>query len=127
MNNETIVMLEKRLESAMLSSDVDVLDELLDDKLVFTDHVGQKITKQMDLEAHRSGFIKIESIGQSNQSVNLFENVAIVTVLSEFCGHFGGVQSIAKINFTRVWQKKNSNEYKLIAAHSSLHNDASVR
>lgn len=127
MNNETILMLEKKLESAMLSSDVDMLDELLDDKLVFTDHVGQKITKQMDLAAHRSGFVKIDSIGQSNQSVNLFENVAIVTVLSEIFGLFGGVRSITKINFTRVWQKKNSNEYKLIAAHSCLNNDVSVR
>ena len=120
MNKETIVSLEKELESAMLRSDVAILDKLLDNKLVFTNHVGQQTTKQMDLEAHRSGFVKIESINQSNQSVNIFEDVAIVTVLSEICGIFGEAQSTAKLHFTRVWQKKNSKEYKLIAAHSSL-------
>ncbi|MGD9161208.1 MAG: nuclear transport factor 2 family protein [Desulfobacteraceae bacterium] len=120
MNKEIIVALEKKLESSMLSSDVEMLDKLLDDELVFTNHIGQQTTKQMDLEAHRSGFVKIESISQSNQSVNLFENVAIVTVLSEICGLFGKVRSTAKIQFTRIWQKKNSEEYKLIAAHSSL-------
>ena len=120
MNKETVAALEKELESAMLGSDIETLDKLLDDKLVFTNHVGQQTTKQMDLEAHRSGFVKIESISQSNQTVNLFENVAIVTVLSEIRGTFGEVRSTAKIQFTRVWQKKNSNVYKLIAAHSSL-------
>lgn len=120
MNKEVIVALENKLESAMLSSDVEMLDKLLDDELVFTNHIGQQTTKQMDLEAHRSGFVKIESISQSNQSVNLFDNVAIVTVLSEICGSFGEVRSTVKIQFTRVWQKKNEKEYKLIASHSSL-------
>ena len=124
MNEETIVELEKELESAMLSSDVAMLDKLLDDKLVFTNYVGQQTTKQTDLEAHRSGFVKIESISQSNQSVTLFENVAIVTVLSKICGLFGEVRSTAEIHFTRVWHKKNSKEYKLIAAHSSLNENA---
>lgn len=70
-----IATLEQKLKTAMLNSDVLMLDRLLDDNLVFTNHVGQKITKQMDLEAHRSGFMKIESINQSNQSIHVFESV----------------------------------------------------
>jgi hypothetical protein len=124
MNIDMVTKLEKELEIAMLSSDVEKLDKLLDDKLVFTNHIGQQTSKQMDLEAHRSGFIKIDSISQSNQSVNLFDNVAIVTVLSEICGLFGEMRSTAKIHFTRVWQKKLNEEYKLIAAHSSLSENA---
>ncbi len=124
MNNETIVSLEQKLEAAMLSSDVMMLDNLLDDELVFTNHIGQQTTKQMDIEAHRSGFVKIESIKQSNQTVNLFENVAIVTVLSEICGSFGEIRSTVKIHFTRVWHKKHDDEYKLIAVHSSLHENS---
>jgi hypothetical protein len=124
MNIDTIEKLEKELETAMLSSDVEKLDKLLDDKLIFTNHIGQQTSKQMDLEAHRSGFVKIDSISQSNQSVNLFDNVAIVTVLSEICGLFGEMRSTAQIYFTRVWQKKLNEEYKLIAAHSSLKENA---
>jgi len=120
MDNETIKTLEQKLETAMINSDVVMLDKLLDDELVFTNHMGQQTTKQMDLEAHRSGYIKIESIRMSNQSIKVFEHVAIVTVVLEICGCFGEIHSTVKLNFTRVWQKKNNEEYKLIAAHSSL-------
>jgi hypothetical protein len=124
MNIDTIVKLEKELEIAMLSSDVEKLDKLLDDKIVFTNHTGEQTSKQNDLEAHRYGFIKIDSISQSNQTVNLFDNVAVVTVLCEIYGLFGEMRSTAKIYFTRVWQKKLNEEYKLIAAHSSLKGNA---
>ncbi len=123
MNKEIAETLEQQLRIAMLNSDIAMLDILLDEKLVFTNHVGQQTTKQMDIEAHRSGFVKIESIIQSNQLVNLFENLAVVTVLSEIHGFFGETCSTARIHFTRVWQKKKNEEYKLIAAHSSLHED----
>ena len=120
MNNEIIRDLEKKLETAMLNSNVAMLDNLLDDELVFTNHLSQQTTKQMDLDAHRSGFVKIDSINNSNQTVTIFENVAIVTAVSEICGIFGKIQSTANLHFTRVWQKKNNGAYKLIAAHSSL-------
>jgi hypothetical protein len=120
MDNETIATLEQKLETAMLNSDVVMLDNLLDDELVFTNHIGQQTTKQMDLEAHSFGVVKIDSISTSNQTVKIFENVAIVTVVSEICGFFGKIRSTANLHFTRVWQKKNNEEYKLIAAHSSL-------
>ena len=124
MNSETIEALETRLEAAMLDSDVEALDELLDDRLVFTNHVGQRMTKRMDLDAHRSGIVDIESIRRSDQSVTLFDGVAIVSVLSEICGSFGGVRSTAEIRFTRVWQQRNGEEFRLIAAHSSLDESA---
>lgn len=57
MNLEKITSLEKQLETAMLNSDVLALDKLIDDELVFTNHMGQKTTKHMDLEAHDSGFV----------------------------------------------------------------------
>ncbi len=120
MEKNVIVTLEKQLETAMLNSDVGMLDKLLDDELVFTNHIGQKTTKQMDLEAHHSGFVRIDLINMSNQTIKIFENVAIVTVKSEICGLFGDVRSTMILNFTRVWQQRSSKEYKLIAAHSSL-------
>ena len=120
MNNEVVTNLEHKLKIAMLNSDVVMLDNLLDDELVFTNHIGQKTTKQMDIEAHSSGFVKIESINMSNQTIKIFENVAIVTVESEIIGQFGKIHSAVNLNFTRAWQHKNNEEYKLIAAHSSL-------
>ncbi len=46
---------EEQLHQAMLASDVLVLDELLAQDLVCTNHLGQRIGKEDDLSAHKSG------------------------------------------------------------------------
>ncbi|WP_239984865.1 nuclear transport factor 2 family protein [Sporolactobacillus pectinivorans] len=50
MKKSEIIECEKRLQEAMLSSDVTALDELIDDDLIFVDHFGQILTKENDLE-----------------------------------------------------------------------------
>lgn len=52
-----ILAAEDRLRTAMLRSDVKVLDELLDPGLIFTNHVGQLLSKEDDLAAHTSGML----------------------------------------------------------------------
>ena len=71
MDSNGIVALEEQLETAMLNSDVAVLDHLLADDLIFTSHLGQIMSKQDDLEAHKSGFVKINSIDQSEQHIKM--------------------------------------------------------
>jgi hypothetical protein len=39
MNNQKIVALEDQLKKAMINSDTAVLDQLLDDELIFTNHL----------------------------------------------------------------------------------------
>ena len=51
-NLNVVVELEERLERAMRTSDVLVLDELLADDLLFTNHQGLVVSKQEDLEVH---------------------------------------------------------------------------
>lgn len=58
-NRMQIETCEERLRQAMLHSDVSTLDELLADDLLFTNHLGQLMTKQDDLKAHRTGMVKI--------------------------------------------------------------------
>lgn len=48
--------LEERLRRAMFRSEADVLDELIAPDLIFTNHLGQLVTKQEDLALHRSGY-----------------------------------------------------------------------
>jgi hypothetical protein len=50
-----IVELEERLRQAMLRSEVSVLDKLIAPELIFTNHLGQLVTKQDDLASHQSG------------------------------------------------------------------------
>ena len=120
MDNNKIVALEDQIKVAMLASDVSVLNQLLSDELIFTSHLGQVMSKQDDLEAHITGFVKIKSINQSEQRILLYEGFAVVSVLSRINGIFGGEQSEAALRFTRVWRKIVNDEWQVVAAHSSL-------
>jgi hypothetical protein len=56
-----IVAMEARLRDAQLRADVGVLDELLDDDLLFAGPGGDLATKAQDLETHRSGVVHFQT------------------------------------------------------------------
>jgi len=117
---EKIKESEKKLRLAMLHSDVTTLNELLAPDLIFTNHLGQLITKQDDLDAHQSGMLKIKKITTSEQQIQLIENVAIVSVRVNIIGSFAGTTSKSDFRFTRVWAKNVNGAWNVVAAHSSL-------
>jgi hypothetical protein len=60
---------ERRLQAAQLASDVEGLDNLLDDRLVFTGPAGRLYSKQDDLELHRSGRQVLSRVEEEDLSV----------------------------------------------------------
>jgi len=110
---------EECLKQAMLQSDVAALDELFAPDLSFTNHLGQLMTKQNDLQAHKSGMLKINQITLSDQKIKVYGDVAVVTVLAHIIGSFAGAASEDNFRFTRVWAKSTSNAWQVIAGHSS--------
>lgn len=115
-----IVKLEEKLRLAMLQSDVSALDELLADELIFTSHTGQLFTKQDDLNAHKSGIVKIESIRPIEQQIKVLGNIAIVSLRVQIAGSIAGNFSDCAFRFTRVWVKEQDESWHVIAAHSSI-------
>ena len=110
---------EDALKQAMLTSDVEALERLLADDLIFTNHLGQLMSKQADLEAHRSGAIAIESVELSDQNIREMNDGAIVTVAAHIVGQFAGSPFAETLRFTRVWQSVAPGQWQVIAAHSS--------
>jgi ketosteroid isomerase-like protein len=53
---------ESRLYAAMLASDVEELDMLIADDLLFVGPTGELATKAMDLELHRTGGTKFHEL-----------------------------------------------------------------
>jgi hypothetical protein len=111
---------EQRLRLAMLDSDVEMLDKLLDSRLLFTNHMGQLISKHDDLAAHRSGLLRITSLSASDMHVRYSDNTAIVSAHVTIAGTYDGRQTDGDFRFTRVWLfEPVSAAWKVIAAHST--------
>lgn len=114
-----IEALELRLIEAMKTSNVAALEALLADNLIFTNHNGHLITKQDDLETHRSGNLEIYSIETSAQLIEVLDDsTAIVSVVKDMSSAYGGHTSIGIFRFTRMWHN-NHGQWQIVAAHSS--------
>lgn len=118
MDIQQIQNLENRLLEAMKTSNVQELDALIADDLIFTSHTGVLFTKQDDLDAHASGNIEIFDIVPSEQKIRIEGNVAIVSVLLEISGSFFGNTEVGFFRFTRIWKDHGAN-WQIIAAQST--------
>lgn len=116
---EEVIKSERDIIQAMLTSDVKELDRLISDQLVFFDHFGHRFSKIEDLDAHRSGKIRIESIEVSDQIIKVYNHIAVVFVLLKIKGEFFGNLSEGSFRFCRVWTK-DDNVWKITAGQSTL-------
>ncbi len=85
----------------MLWSDVKALD-VLAPELIFRNRLGHLMTKKDDLEAHKSGTLKIEALTPSEENIQIIGDVAIVSVRVHILGTYAGVASEADFRFTRL-------------------------
>lgn len=111
---------EEKLKEAMLKSDTELLDRLLLSDLIFTNHLGQLMTKEDDLNAHRSGLVKIDRIELGDLQIKFMGSVAVVTVQARIQGSYRGESSENEFRFTRVWSKNANNNWQIAVAHSTL-------
>src|SRR5262252_5144995 len=76
----TIRAVEERLWRAQLSADVEALDDLIADDLLFTGLTGALETKAADLAQHRSGALRITKLEPLDFRVRPFPGGAITSV-----------------------------------------------
>lgn len=113
MKNE-IIKLEEELRQAMLAGDVEKLDDLIADSLLFIAPNGIIATKHMDLGAHKSGIQKMTKLSPSEQQIETYDNLAIVTVKMQIEGTYGGINISGDYRYIRTWSKID-NRWKIIA------------
>src|SRR3954470_18548232 len=99
-----ILKTEALLLQAMKAHDIDQLDALLHDDLLFHTPDGQIITKAIDLQLHRSGDMVIDHIAASDYSVNIISNTAVVSLVVETSGRIGDQAMAGKFRYLRVWK-----------------------
>lgn len=117
MDETKIISCEELLRTAMLSSNVELLDELIADDLIFVNHFGQILSKETDIEAHRSGNLKITRIDVLDQRIRLLDMIAVTVTRVTLAGTFGSPFE-GEFCYTRVWQYLNG-KWKIVPGHCS--------
>lgn len=109
---------EAALRRAQLASDVRELDRLVDDALVFTGPNGAVYGKQDDLDAHRRGLVRIARLEPSEERIQRFGHIAVVSVRMEMSGTFEGAPFAGPFRYTRVW-RAHPDGWRVVAGHVS--------
>lgn len=112
--NDEIIKVEEELRLAMLNSNVEKLDELIADSLIFIAPQGEIITKQMDLDVQKNKIQQISQLISSEQQIQIYDNLAVVTVKMNIIGTFSGIDISGAYRYIRTWKKTN-NKWQIIA------------
>jgi ketosteroid isomerase-like protein len=106
MNTETrITECEEQLLSAVRNHDADALAALLHDALLFHLPNGQAATKAMDIEAYRSGHMKVEHISATERVIHALDDTAVVSVLVALKGKYFNDPIDGHFRYLRVWKQ----------------------
>lgn len=107
-NHRAFEVLEEALRTAMLSSDVAKLDDLLEDELLFIGPDGGIVSKAEDLARYRVGDQRITTIEPKETLVRVETDVAFVSVLALVCGTFKGQSFRGNFRYLRVWRQSTT-------------------
>ena len=118
---------ETALRNAQLTGDVETLDRVLDEELVFTGPDGLIYGKRDDLDAHRAGLIRITRLDPSEEHIQDFRDTVVLSVRMEMRGSFQGAEFAGPFRYTRVWRNTESG-WRVVAGHvSAIAQNAEVK
>jgi ketosteroid isomerase-like protein len=109
-----VIQSENLLVAAMKASNIEALESLLHDDLLFITPDGQAITKKMDLDSHRSGTMVVDKINPEIETINIIGDTAVITIAITAKGSMMGEPIEGKFRYIRVW-KLIGNTLKVIA------------
>src|SRR5882724_9939279 len=112
-----IVALEAALRAAQLAADVEALDRLIADELLFTGPDGQLATKAQDLAAHRCGALRIrEHVPTDLRIRRLSSDAAIVALRADLTVEVQGSTITGRYRYTRIWAREEG-QWRVAGGH----------
>ena len=103
-----IVAGERRFRAAQLAGDVDALDELIGDDLLFAGPDGRLASKADDLAAYRNGTVRFELHEPAELSVRrLGDDVAVASLATLLRVRVNDEPVEAVHRYTRVWSRRD--------------------
>ncbi|GAA1718321.1 nuclear transport factor 2 family protein [Fodinicola feengrottensis] len=107
---------ERRLQRAQLARDVEVLDQLLDERLIFT-YGGECFGKQDDLDLQKSGQQLLTKVQEEDLTVLVEGRAGVTWLLAWMEGTVGGEPFAAQLRYTRTWFRDDRLGWRVVAAH----------
>ncbi len=112
---EDIVEMENKLFLAQQTNNVNILSQLLQDDLIAVSPTGEIMNKEMDLNAHRTKTIIIETASTEIDAIKILGNTALSIVTMTAKGKVMGTPIQGKFRYFRVW-KRFGKKLKVIGA-----------
>ncbi|KFX28561.1 nuclear transport factor 2 family protein [Ralstonia solanacearum] len=109
---------EAALRTAMLANDVEALDPLLDDDLVFTAPDGQVLSKDDDLSAHRAKLLRLERLDLHETRAHAVGEMILTTTKAVLAGDFAGAPIGGTFAYTRLWRRSGA-RWRIVAGHAA--------
>lgn len=111
---------ECRLQAAQLAGDIAALDQLLDDRLIFTyGPDGKCYTKQDDLQLHQSRQQVLTKLIQEDLTMLVEGRTGVTWSLGTLEGTFTGTPFTVRLRYTRTWIHDDDHGWRVVAAHAS--------
>jgi hypothetical protein len=118
-----IIANEKNLLEAMKTNNVELLDKLLHDDLLFNGPTGETATKAMDLKNYLSGNINLHTVQSSDQMLSMVGDDVVVAVTVEIKGNYLGQEIDGKFRYLRVWKLFGNNWQVITGSVVTLNTD----
>jgi hypothetical protein len=103
-SKDNIIEIEYKLIEGTTTGDLEFLDAILHDDLLFIAPNGQTITKQMDLASHRAGEMVVEHLIPTFEEVKILGNTATVIVVYDTKGSMLGDPIQGQFRYIRIWK-----------------------
>ncbi|HEY0217173.1 MAG TPA: nuclear transport factor 2 family protein [Cellulomonas sp.] len=113
---------EHTLQDALRTRDVATLDALLDDRVRYVGPDGGTMDKAADLEAHRSGALRLDRVEELEVEAQVFDGAGITRVVLALSGEDRGIGFEATMTYTRTWCRSvdSPTGWVVVAAHASV-------
>ena len=109
---------ELELQRAVLAADVGALDALLDDEVTFVGPDGAALSKEQDLEAYRSGRLKVTEFAVERQRVRVLGELGLADLVATVAGTSEGAPFRMRLRYQRTWRLKE--EWAVVSAHATV-------
>src|SRR5262245_12192039 len=115
-----IVELETRLRAAQLAADVEALDALISEDLLFVGPTGRLATKGEDLDAHATGVVRFrEHVPEELRVRRIGPHVAVTSLRARLAVDVAGTLDRGTYQYIRVWARDEGGDWRVLGGQVS--------